>query len=266
MGPEGRFTPESAAEFKAPETRNPGGVGVLEKPEEINSTTKLETTGHITYEESEIQVPINETRTRYAPNGEMIGPVEVFVDPDEIIKPASISSTARHEAAHVVVGVARNIGINGVDIKPKGNALGTTYPDRFDGPTAAAGHASGTGGEGHDFMLIRMHGKSPFAESASASEVLKKHTDEFLAIGAALDQHKYLSRNDINTIYSKTGTERIEKENKKTQIYEVPIRRKDGKENKYRLEVPKGTTMLRIPIDIYNANKDSFYSKSPKDF
>src|SRR3989338_2878429 len=84
------------------------------------------------------------------------------------------SPTALHEAGHTLVGVKRNVGIAGVDIIPKGNALGVTYPDQFDAPTAAAGFATGTGGEGHDrFITEEIHGQS-FGQGFGYSQIFIK--------------------------------------------------------------------------------------------
>src|SRR3989344_9265013 len=91
------------------------------------------------------------------------------------------SPTALHEAGHTLVGVKRNVGIAGVDIIPKGNALGTTYPDRFDAPTAAAGYATGTGGEGHDrFVTEVIYGQDFDAAAATANEIIKNNQEAFM--------------------------------------------------------------------------------------
>ena len=194
-----------------------------------------------------IQIPVKETGAVYTPAGDRVGPVGLLDKPKEIKKPDQVTSTGLHEGWHIGTGLLRGIGIAGADIKRKGNALGTTYSDTFDGPTAAAGHASGTGGYGHDFFNSRLHGRDPYTDSAAATATVKQLPELPIELAWNLDQYKSLNRKDILSIHLNVKEEN-KKRNKKTQTYEIPIKTKDGKEEIIRVEAPKGATMLHVPL------------------
>lgn len=203
----------------------------------------------ISMAERGIPIPISETKPFYTPEGHKAGPVNPLGRPEEKIQDLpNPDRTAIHEWWHTWMGMERNVGIGGVDIIRKGDAFGTTYPDRFDGPTAAAGHASGTGGHGYDFFLIEAHGMNPMAESAKARATAKGHEEEIMMGASILEEEKSLTREGANTVYTKVKRWINEREDNKTQAYEVPIKTKDGRQKTVRLEVPKGATMLHVPL------------------
>jgi len=217
-----------------------------------------------------ISIPASETKPFYTPEGSKVGPVDILDKPKVLEDFSDPGSTSIHEWWHAWIGKERGIGIDGVEVKNRGRARGTTYPVMFDGPTAAAGHASGTGGEGYDFFLIRMHGLDPLKESAKASAMAKGHEEEIMLGAGILEKKKYFTKTDVNTTHIKVKNWLKDRDNKKTQVYEIPIKTKDGKEETVRLEVPKGATMLHVPLpqsgDIYVAQRNTFYSESAKDF
>lgn len=168
------------------------------------------------------------------------------------------SPTALHEAGHTLVGVKRNVGIAGVDIIPKGNALGVTYPDQFDAPTAAAGFATGTGGEGHDrFITEEIHGQSFGAAALTASVIIMYNQKALMALGRALDIDKSLSRQRIYSIIN--NAEKEDENDPKETMYQVTLKTKDGKEEREIVVLPEGQTMINVSLpqsgDIFVANE-----------
>lgn len=162
------------------------------------------------------------------------------------------SNTALHEAGHALVGVVRNVGIDGADIVPSGNALGRTYPDQFDAPTAAAGYATGTGGEGHDrFITEVVYGQNFGQAATTASVILKNNQEALMDLGTALDTNKSLSRQDIYSIYSNAGKEDEDKNRVGETMYEVIVKGKNGEEREV-VVLPENQKM----VDIFVANKD----------
>lgn len=215
--------------------------------------------------------PIDANRSIYTPEGAQIGPAKPLEEPKEVNKPVNLDSTTRHETGHTLVGWIRGVGIDAVDTIPKGNALGTTYPDQFDAPTAAAGYATGTGGHSHDqFVTEEIYHQNFYAAAATAGEIIKNNQEAFTDLGTALQTDKYLPRRRINAVLTNSMERKRRRKNMKTLAYEIPIKTKDGREETVRLEVPKGVTMLHVPLpksgDIFVASKDTFYSESSRDF
>jgi len=196
-----------------------------------------------------IQIPVKETGAVYTPAGDRVGPVGLLDKPKEVNRHVSISPEAAHETGHTLVGWVRSVGIDGVDIIPSGNARGRTYPDQFDAPTAAAGYATGTGGEGYDQFVTEEIYHQNFSKAATtASVIIQNNKEAFMDLGTALDTHKSLSRRDINSILTNSMERKRKKESKKTLTYEIPTKSKDGKEEIIRVEAPKGATMLHVPL------------------
>ena len=183
------------------------------------------------------------------------GPPTIHDDTEPTFTP---SPTALHEAGHTLVGVKRNVGIAGSDIIPKGNARGTTYPDQFDAPTAAAGFATGTGGHGHDqFITEEVHGKS-FGEAAMiASVILMNNQKAFMALGRALDTNKSLSRRDIYSIVD--NAEKEDENAVKETMYVVTVKGKNGEEHET-VVYPEDQRIIKVSLppsgDIFVANEN----------
>ncbi len=192
-------------------------------------------------------IPISETKPFYTPEGHKAGPVSVLDKPKEPKTPNQVTSTGLHEGWHMGTGLLRGIEIYGADEIENDGAFGRTYPGSFDGPTAAAGHASGTGGYGYDFLIDRLHGRDPYADSAAATATIKQLPELPIELGWNLDKYKSLNGNQIKTIYWNV-VEENKKRNKKTLTYEIPIKTKGGREETIILEVPKETTMLHVPL------------------
>lgn len=181
-------------------------------------------------------------------------PIEPETKIEELFEP---TPTAKHEAGHTLVGNKRNVGIAGVDIAPSGNALGKTYPDRFDAPTAAAGFATGTGGHGHDqFITEEIHGQSFGQAAMIASIIIMSNQKAFMALARALDTQKSLSRGDIYSIVDKAEKE----EDVKDTMYQVIKKTKDGKEEREIVVLPRDQTTINISLpqsaDIFVASEN----------
>lgn len=158
------------------------------------------------------------------------------------------SETALHEAGHALIGVVRNVGIDGADIVPSGNALGRTYPDKFDAPTAAGGYATGTGGEGHDqFVTEEIYGQNFSKAAATATVILRNNQEALMRLGRALDINKSLSRQDIYSIYSNSDKEYEAQNRVKETMYEVIVKGKNGEEREI-VVLPENQTMVNVSL------------------
>lgn len=169
------------------------------------------------------------------------------------------SNTALHEAGHSLVGVVRNVGIDGADIVPSGNALGRTYPDQFDAPTAAAGYATGTGGEGHDkFITEVVYGQNFGKAATTASAIIKNNQEAFIDLARTLDINKTLTRQDIYSIYANAGKEDEDQNKPRETMYEVIVKGEDREEREV-VVLPEDQTMIKVSFpqsgDIFVADE-----------
>lgn len=175
------------------------------------------------------------------------------------------SETALHEAGHTLVGVIRNVGIENTNIIPTGNALGVTYPDQFDAPTAAAGFATGTGGEGHDqFLTEEIYGQNFSKAATTASVIIRNNKDALMRLGRSLDINKSLSRQDIYSIVA--GEEGEDQSKVKETMYVVIVKGKNGEEREI-VVLPEDQTMLNVSLpqsgDIFVAAEREISLSSP---
>lgn len=183
---------------------------------------------------------------------------DLGIKPKETEPSFQPTPTALHEAGHALVGVVRNVGIDGADIVPSGNALGRTYPRSFDAPTAAAGYATGTGGHGQDqFVTEEIYGQNFGKAATTATVILRNNEEVLMRLGRALDINKSLSRQDIYSIVA--GEEDEDQNSAKETRYEVIIKAKDGKEEQEVVVLPEDQTIVNVTLpqsgDIFVANE-----------
>ncbi len=97
-------------------------------------------------------------------------------------------STAKHEAAHAVVGAKAGAKLIRASRIPQGPALGFTEFDRYSGPGAAAAKALGHGGTGHDENIIKHMGGNIGAEIQTAKNIAAGAKEHLDAVGRVIQR------------------------------------------------------------------------------
>jgi hypothetical protein len=215
-----------------------------------------------------LRIPIGETKPFFTPDGSTVSLATRFspVTKSRFVKPGN---TALHEGGHTLLALEEGIGVERVTIVPEGDSLGSTSPDSFSAVAAAGGKASDTGGWRWDEMLVEARGMSFSKAETRARAKLRALRQVHYALSSAIEEKGTLTRAEINEEY-RNAKNAGKQDSNKDVTYDVFIKTKDGAEETVRLEVPKGATMLHVPLpvsgDIYDTKKDSFRSDSVKDF
>lgn len=118
------------------------------------------------------------------------------------------SNTALHEAAHAIVASIRGT-LDSVTTTPGPGYLGLTRVRRPDIVAAMAAHADGMSGTGHDVRVAGMLG-NPAAAEHTAKGMLEAHRDEQDEVALALDEKRFLTSGEVNTIMRRTRKQRGE--------------------------------------------------------
>jgi len=82
-------------------------------------------------------------------------------------------SVANHEAKHIVAAITNGTGVKKATIVPGEGCLGLTELTRPDAIAAAAPHATGCDGTGHDVFIIGLMGHDVNAVSNAAREIIQ---------------------------------------------------------------------------------------------
>ena len=174
-------------------------------------------------------------------------PQEFPIEPD---------SVDWHEAAHITVGLARGVIIKYASSIATAEFEGVTIPDRYDGPTAAAGGVD-TEGDGHDTMVILLNGDNPDSARSIAKSTLKSKTKAYRKLAEGLKMNGILHSHEINWIYK--NAEKEDENDTKETMYEVIVKAKDGKEEREIVVLPEDQTILNVSLpqsgDIFVANE-----------
>jgi hypothetical protein len=111
-------------------------------------------------------------------------------------------STARHEARHAVAAIANGTGVVYATIIPGPGYRGLTQLSGFDAVAAAAPHAHGDDGTGHDVSIIERAGHSVGAAGSAAKSILAERHEHVEAVASALQTEGSLSGSRIREIMS----------------------------------------------------------------
>ena len=145
--------------------------------------------------------------------------------------------TANHEARHAVAARRNGTGVESATIIPGPGYLGMTKLSKFDAIAAAAAHAHGDSGTGHDLSIIRASGISESAAINGARSTLSGAEKEVYAVASLLEKKGTLSGSEIDT--AMVGSEKNE-----TSMASIFINMPDGREEKRKVEASGETIMI----------------------
>lgn len=121
--------------------------------------------------------------------------VEISVASRSRIKYETPGETSRHEAAH---GVIDPSNVKRISRVPGPGYLGITEVYHPDTVMAAAAHADGHSGTGHDMMLVDLFG-SP-ADLDLAKSTLASRGEEKHALASAVEAHGTLGNGEVQEV------------------------------------------------------------------
>jgi hypothetical protein len=171
------------------------------------------------------------------------------------------SATSIHEAQHALAAILLGVGVYYMTNIPEGDSLGHTLFSHFNPVVAAAPHAMGSPGGGHDLMQIHESGTSVAAAIAAARNLLKGHENEMLALATALDERKKLGGSEMLAI-----TRQADEEKREGKILLIRIISPDGKKETAHQARVLNDDYVIVPIEMpkpVNSN-EPFKPKLPK--
>ena len=101
-----------------------------------------------------------------------------------------------HESDHLLVAAELGVPIEEGSVIPEGDSLGHVKTGHFSAPVAMASH--GRSGNGHDRMLVRLHGESESTAAAVAESILSKKPKHKKALAILLHKKKKISGTDVH--------------------------------------------------------------------
>ncbi|OGH13994.1 MAG: hypothetical protein A2687_06020 [Candidatus Levybacteria bacterium RIFCSPHIGHO2_01_FULL_38_26] len=251
MGPEGRFTPEYAAEFKAPVKANPGGVGVLESPmlkrkinyEAINSKVKF----------NGWPSSFGIKETQYFSNGSRIS---ARPEVNQETKRSGIpDDTEIHEATHAVVAEVTD-GEKGSSVRKVTDVPGPGYNGLTEltskNPLAAiAPYSVGHSGTGHDERITSFMTNNVDSAAKVARSIVRAHEEEIFEV--ASDLH---DKGTMNGLEVKEAMDRVD-EKKEINFATIFVKNPDGSEEQMpHAEVKNGIVIMPKAIEIPNKSHE----------
>jgi hypothetical protein len=166
--------------------------------------------------------------------------VESFDDLEIDENPSDIS---QHEAWHALAALLLGIGVEYLTNIPEGNTAGHTKVEKFHPIAAAAAHAMGCSGGGHDLKMIRMSGNNVNTALMGARTLLSGERRKMLAIATALDKKKTLGGNETLAIVKHVNAGVHE-----NAMALVRIIAPDGKESQKKVQ--KLGEKVLVPVEI----------------
>lgn len=148
-------------------------------------------------------------------------------------------STAVHEATHAVAAIANGTSVKKATIEPGPGYLGLTELSRFDPIAAAAPHADGCSGTGHDVHIVAMMGIDVRAASSAALGVVGQNRQEIGAVASLLEEKKTITGSDIEASIREVGEKK--KGHEKAIVF---IKAADGSERSLKTDMHGGIVMI----------------------
>lgn len=179
------------------------------------------------------EIPVN--TSVYLENGVKITAVKKAPDVESGVTPGT---TAKHEARHAVAARRNGTGVESATIISGSGYLGMTRLAKFDAVAAAAAHAHGDSGTGHDMAIIRASGISENAAISGARSALSGAEKEIHEVASMLQRKGTVSGSEIDIAMANAGRE---KEKISAVIF---IKSPDGKEEKREIETKRDTVMI----------------------
>jgi hypothetical protein len=121
----------------------------------------------------------------------------VTVEPLTAKKKTVGGSVATHEARHAVAAVANGTEVRSATIVPGPGYLGLTELSRPDPISAAAPHATGSNGTGHDVFIIGLMGYDVSTASNVARGIIANNHKEVAAVAALLEEKRTVTGHEI---------------------------------------------------------------------
>ena len=150
-----------------------------------------------------------------------------------------LDSTAEHEAFHVLAGFERGVGVIKATNVPGPGYGGYAQFTSFDSVVAAAPHAFGCDGTGHDLQQIEENGDSVSASLKVARALLSSKTRHMAAIATVIQNERVASGSQM-----KEAKEKVEE----GSTVQVEVTSTDGKRTTKRVFGVK-EDKLTIPVD-----------------
>lgn len=167
-------------------------------------------------------------------------PQEAPVEPD---------SVDWHEGDHIAAGLHEGVPIKYASSIATAEYEGVTIPGYYNAIMAAAGGATkeGGGGDGHDRMVIRMHGDDPDNARSVARSILASIPKQRRALAEGLKKKGILHSHEINWIYKNAGKEDEDENKPKETMYVVIVKGKNGEEREV-VVLPEEQTILNVSL------------------
>lgn len=174
--------------------------------------------------------------TNYLPDGSSIS--ASINEKPKGIKP---SNTAKHEALHIV---ASNCDIIEATIIPDGDSLGKTIPRRMTAAGAAAAHAMGYDGTGHDMQVAAFLGYTQASADALAHNALLGKQEEVEEIAIALEENGSIGQSHVDE-----ALRRVDDRKKGNHLVLVTRRDRNGREDT--MEARSDHQIVMVPGELY---------------
>ncbi len=149
-------------------------------------------------QEKAFQIPKKITseigRKTYLPNNWTI----ITEIPNPIIDPSVITDEVDdHEGNHLLVAAELNVPIVEGSVIAQGNSLGHVRTGHFSAPVAMASYASR--GNGHDKMLVRLHGEDEGSAAAVAGSIIESKPKHKKALAILLHKERIVSGSRVHS-------------------------------------------------------------------
>jgi hypothetical protein len=149
------------------------------------------------------------------------------------------SEVALHEAYHVLAAILQGVGVKRATVVPEGDALGVTEVTQFDPVVAAAAHAFGCDGCGHDLTLVMLSGHDVGSSASAARSLLSGYEDEIFAIATLLDERKSVDGSEAIGI-----VRHIDEVSREEELMVVKVTAPNGTRNTHTKRLHDGTALI----------------------
>ena len=150
-----------------------------------------------------------------------------------------IGNTAMHEAKHIVAAVHNGTHVRRATISPGPGYLGLTELSRPDAVAAAAPHATGCSGTGHDVHIVGAMGHDLDSVSSIARSIIANNAEQVHAVASALEAKRTIGGYDVQEAMD--GVRNKKKSSEKATLF---VKAPDGREQVASVSVHNDKIML----------------------
>ncbi len=150
-----------------------------------------------------------------------------------------LGDTAIHEAKHAVAAIHNGTDVRSVTISPGPGYLGLTELSRPDAVAAAAPHATGCSGTGHDVHIVGAMGHDIDSVSSIARSIIANNYDQVEAVALHLEEKRTISGYDV--LGAMHGVTKEKKTSEKATVF---MKAPDGSERLAKVDVQNDKVMV----------------------